>query len=85
MIDKVKIKEEISNGKIFSASFVKVDGTNRSMVARVGVQKGVKGVGRKFDPEDKGLVSVFDMQKRQFRFINLNTTYHVRANGRDYN
>lgn len=62
-----------TNGKIFSAVFTKKDGTNRHMNCRIGVSKGVKGVGRKFNPKDYNLFGVYDMASKGFRMINLKT------------
>lgn len=62
-----------TNGKIFSVTFVKKDGTIRKMTARLGVKKDIKGVGLSFNPTAKQLVVVFDMQKRAYRMINLQT------------
>lgn len=65
-------------GRIFSVTFIKKDGTVRRMAARLGVRKGVKGIGLKFDPSERGLMVVFDMHKREFRMINLNTIIELR-------
>ena len=65
-------------GRIFSVTFIKKDGTVRRMAARLGVRKGVKGVGLKFDPSERGLMVVFDMHKREFRMINLNTIIELK-------
>jgi hypothetical protein len=62
-----------TKGKIFSVTFVKKDGTIRKMTARLGVKKDLKGVGLSFDPTAKQLVVVFDMHKRAYRMINLQT------------
>lgn len=62
-----------TKGKIFSVTFVKKDGTIRKMTARLGVKKDLKGVGLGFDPTAKQLVVVFDMHKRAYRMINLQT------------
>lgn len=56
--------EKTSNGQIFSVDFVKrTDQTMRTMSARRGVSKGVKGVGMAYDPKAKNLLTVYDMQK----------------------
>ena len=39
-----------NNCKIFSVEFIKKDGSHRLMNARLQVQKGVKGVGLRFNP-----------------------------------
>lgn len=73
--------EATNNGKIFSATFEKKDGTIRTINCRRNVSKGVKGVGYSFDPTSKGLLSVYDMQSKGFRFINLETLVEAKVNG----
>lgn len=69
------MKEQIlaTNGKFFSVSFIKKDGTTRKMTARLGVKKNIKGVGLKFNPSEKNLIVVFDVHKKAYRMINLST------------
>ena len=74
--------KESENGKIFSATFIKKDGTERRMNARRGVSKGITGQGMSFDPMSKGLLVVFDMQKLAYRMINLFTLKQVNINGK---
>ena len=73
-----------TNGKIFSAVFTKKDGEKRLMNCRLKVKKYVKGVGRKFEPSKRGLIGVFDLQKDQHRFINLNTLEQLKISGVEY-
>ena len=75
-----------SGGKTFDVSFRKRTGERelRRMNARLGVKKGVKGVGRKFDPEEKGLISVFEMPKDQFRFISIESIRSLRIGKKKY-
>lgn len=62
----------VRNGRIFTLEFVKrTTGEFRVMNARLGVKAYVKGVGLKFDPKAKDLLGVFDLQKGEYRFINL--------------
>ena len=79
--DVIKI---VGNGRVFSATFVKKDGTIRVMKCSRGVGKGVTGVGLKFNPQDKQLLGVFDMHKDQHRFINLQTLKQIKAGGEVY-
>ena len=84
-IDRDTAKKYIyaTNGKEFMDVFTKKNGDLREMNCMMGVTDGVKGVGRKFNPDEKGLVSVFDVdaekivdgekKKGDFRFINLLT------------
>ena len=74
--------EATKSGKIFSVTFEKKDGTIRTMVARRGVKKGVKGVGMSFNPDTKNLFVVYDMQKKGFRMVNLNTLIEAKVNGK---
>ena len=73
-----------TNGKIFSAVFTKKDGEKRKMVCRQGVAKYVKGVGLRFKPEERNLIGVFDMHKRAYRFINLETLEKIKVSGKEY-
>ena len=78
----LKVKE--SEGKIFTIEFIKKDGSVRKMNARLGVKKGVTGVGLKFDPITKRLLPVYDMQKLAYRMINLSTLKTITINGEKY-
>ena len=82
-IDKDTAKQYIykTNGKIFSAVFTKKDGEKRKMVCRQGVSKYVKGVGLKFKPEERNLIGVFDMHKKAYRFINIETLIQIKMSG----
>tara|TARA_Y100000034_G_scaffold96541_1_gene117595 strand:+ start:515 stop:796 length:282 start_codon:yes stop_codon:yes gene_type:complete len=83
-IDTAKQYIYKTNGKIFSAVFVKKDGEKRMIVCRRGVAKYVKGVGLKFKPEKRDLVGVFDMHKKAYRFINLETLEQIKVKGITY-
>ena len=86
IIDKDTAKQYIykTNGKIFSAVFRKKDGTKRKMNCRRGVSKYVKGIGLKFKPEEHALIGVFDMHKKAYRFINLETLEQLSFKGITY-
>ena len=74
---KEVIKE--TNGKYFSVVFTKKDGSARRMTARIGVRKGVNGKEMSYDPQSKGLVVVWDVQKEDFRMINLSTITYFKC------
>jgi len=76
-----KFLEATNDGRIFSATFVKKDGTIRTINCRRKVTKGVTGKGLAFKPSDKGLMVVFDMVNDGFRMINLNTLIEAKVNG----
>ena len=83
-INKAKKYIYDTNGKIFSAVFVKKDGEKRKIVCRRGVSKYVTGKGLGFNPGSRDLVGVFDMQKKAYRFINTNTLEQITVQGKTY-
>ena len=68
-----------TKGRFFSCVTLKSDGSYRKWVARTGVKKGVKGVGRKNTKEN--LVTVFDMQINQFRTLDANKLLNFKCGG----
>ena len=94
-INTDKAKQLINENKnaIFSATFIKKDGTHRLITARVGVKKGLKenAKPRPYDPNKYNLLCVYDMQqaKKQqapspYRMINLNTLLTLNINKTKY-
>ena len=75
MIEEQRARQliEQTQGKIFRADFTKRDGEPRTMIARVGVTVGVSGVGMSYNPDERGLRPVFDMQAHGWRMIDLTT------------
>lgn len=59
-----------AKGKFFSIDFVKKNGEIRHMVARTGVAKHLRG-GKKTTPES--LITVFDIQKKEYRCFDPKT------------
>ena len=85
-IDRDTAKKYIyeTNGKFFSAVFTKKNGEKRLMTCRTNVRRYVKGVGLSFKPQDKGLMTVFDIHKGGYRFINLMTLKSLKIRGKKY-
>lgn len=87
-----ELLKEMNSGKIFTAQFIKKDGSTRIINARTGVKKGNKGVGLSFDPMAKNLLPVLDMElskkvddiNKAKRFINLSTVIWVQISGVKY-
>jgi hypothetical protein len=71
-------------GEIFTVTFVKKDGTTRVMNARLGVKRYLRGGSLPYDPISKGLLPVYDLQKNDYRIINLNTIISAKVGGQDY-
>lgn len=74
-ISKREAAQIIKNtkGKYFTVSFTKKDGTNRVMNARLGVKVYLKGGILPYNPDEKGLIPVFDAKIKGYRMININT------------
>lgn len=87
-----ELLKEMNSGKIFTAQFIKKDGSTRIINARTGVKKGNKGIGLSFDPIAKNLLPVVDLQllkkvediNKAKRFINLSTIIWVQISGVKY-
>lgn len=75
---------KFTNGRIFSVSFVKKDGSTREMTCRLGVKKHLKGGELSYDPSEYDLKTVFDLQKNQYRMINLDTLLSITIDGVSY-
>ena len=85
-LNKLEAYSKIKNskGQIFTATFVKKDGSNRDMNCRLGVKKGINGKGLKYNAFEKLLMPVYDVQKKDYRMLNLNTVFHLRIKKVDY-
>lgn len=73
-----------TNGQIFGVTFMKKDGTVRDMNCRLGVKKHLKGGKLNYDPADYDLMTVFDIQKKEYRSIALNTLMTVSVGGEKF-
>lgn len=74
---------ELLNGKFFTVEFTKKDGTKRIMNCRTGVKKYLSNNGKTIQitkPIDNGILRVFDLQKNEYRSINLDTVNRITFN-----
>jgi len=77
-----RLKRFVSNGKIFSVTFIKKNGEERTMLARTGVAKHLVG-GKRMNNNPNHLV-VWSFGDRSYRTINLETITKLKANGTEY-
>jgi hypothetical protein len=77
-----KIKD--TKGAYFTVTFIKKDGTERTMNARFGVTKYLKGGSLPYDPISKGLLPVFDQKTGEYRMINTATLLSAKVSGEEY-
>ena len=71
----------IVGSKIFSAEFIKKDGSKRFILCRLEVKKALKGGELRYDPSSKNYLIVYDMQKKEYRTINFNTLVNIKFMG----
>ena len=70
-----------SDGKLFSASFIKKDGSIRDIVCRLGVRSYIKGTGKPSYAlkKDNPYQLVFDFNKKGYRVINMETLFKIKS------
>ena len=86
-INKERAKEIInkSNGRIFSAVFIKKDQTHRLMNARLGKHyKSKTGKAAPYKAKEFDLLPVYDMKIKAFRMLNFNTLLTLSINKNIY-
>ena len=67
------------NGKLFSVTFKKLDGSERKMVARLGVSSYLKGGSTLYKPASRNNIIVFSMKDVAYRTINIDRLLRVKA------
>jgi len=70
-----------NNGRLFSVTFIKKDGSERKMTARLGVKSYLTGGGARYNAEDRNNIVVFSMNDKGYRTINIDALLKVKANG----
>ena len=82
-VEKAKKIILSTKGRTFTAVFTKNNGERRTINCRLNVAKGTKG-GVSSTAHIPTLVTVYDMQKKAHRNINLNTIEEIRFGGQNY-
>ena len=85
-ITRTRAKELIkeSKGKIFSTTFIKKDNTVRTLTSRTGKQYTPTGNKAPYKPAVYNLIPLYDMRKKAFRMLNLNTLLTLSINKEKY-
>jgi len=89
-ISKAQARDIIkgSGGQFISVTFTKKNGEVRDLNGRMGVYKSkhapLTGQGLAYNPNDYGLVGIFDVQKRAYRMVNINTLSQLKMGGKTY-
>lgn len=87
---KITIDEfrEFVGNHVFTAKFYKLDGTERVLNGRLKVTKFIKGTNpeatekRNATLKDQNMITVFEMNTGNYRTLNLDTLFELRANGK---
>jgi len=83
-VKRENLVKTIGENQFCSITFTKKNGEVRRLVGRLGVKRHLKGKGKNYSDEDKGLVTVFDTQKGEYRSIRANSILSVKAHGKEY-
>ena len=78
-----ELRQIVGETKIFTVEFIKKDNTLRVMNCRLGVKKHLRGGELPYDAKAKNLLPVFDLQKGEYRIINVDTLKKVTFEGKD--
>ena len=81
-MNNIKLIKKLIGNKIFSAKFVKKNGEIRDMHCRLGVTKHLKGGEKSYDSDKLNHLTVFDLSKKSYRTINLNTLISLKVDGK---
>lgn len=73
-----------SKGKIMTIAYRKKDGTLRTINTRTGVKKDITGKGLPYNPDEYGYVILWDLNKKAYRTVNLNTATTLKGGGEIY-
>jgi len=88
--DEAKRLIKDTKGKFFTVTFIKKDGTERVMNARLGVKKYLKGGDLPYNADEKGLIPVYDVKlgKSQaddaYRMVNVSTIKSLKIGNNEY-
>jgi hypothetical protein len=74
-----------TKGKFFTVTFIKKDGTERIMNARLGVKAYLRGGKLPYNPDEKGLIPVYDVKEQGYRMVNINTINNLKIGNKIYN
>ena len=70
---------DIVKHRIFSATFTKKDGSERKMICKLGVKKHLKGGKKTYDTDAANHLTVYSLDSKGYRTINLNTLKSIKC------
>lgn len=87
-ISKLEAAQKIrdTKGRVFTVTFIKKsNGEKRVMNARLGVKAYLRGGVLPYDPNTKGLIPCYDIQKKDYTMINIPGIINLKTGGVEYN
>ena len=87
-ISKLEAAQKIrdTKGRMFTVTFIKKsNGQKRVMNARLGVKAYLRGGVLPYDPNTKGLIPCYDVQKKDYTMINIQGITNLKTGGVEYN
>jgi hypothetical protein len=83
-LNRVNLKTLISqqDGRFVSVDFLKLDGQMRTLTGRLGVKSYLRGGANNVEAADRPYLTMFDVQLRQYRTVNLSSVSELRAAGK---
>lgn len=72
------------DGLFVSVDFKKLNGETRTLTGRLGVKSYLSGGQNKVESSDRPYLTMFDIQLRQYRTVNLSSVSEIRAEGKVY-
>lgn len=86
LVHRTKLKDFLreQEGSFVSLEFTKKDGSARTLVGRLGVRKHVRGGINPAIRQDTPYIVLFDVQKSEYRNVNLATVHTLRADHTQY-
>jgi len=77
-MDTNQIKKLVGS-RIFSVVFTKKDGSERKMLCKLGVKKHLKGGVKSYDSEALNQLTVYSLDSKGYRTVNLNTLTQIKC------
>lgn len=79
-----KLLLESDENHFLTVEFVKKNGSLRRMTCRKNVRKHLHGGSLRYDPIEKGLLPVFDVENNDYRMICLNSIRTITMEGNKF-
>lgn len=73
----------IAGNKFISVSFLKKDGTQRTINGRLHVKRYLKG-GDNPNTRNDAFLIIYSMRDKGYRTVNLDTVFRIAASGKEY-